>query len=736
MPANYALRRIVVFFFCLMGVVAVRAGGGAGKERRGIEVSSPDGGIRFLFRFTTGLPEYGVVYKGVALIDRSPLSLRFGGKGFLGPGFGGGVFGTGLVAGKAVITRGEDNYDLVVGKVKSVHDEYLQAVIPLVEKAGQRDGAGAGLRRRINFVVRVFNDGVAFRYELPEQAGWTSYSLVDEGSSFRVVGDPVLMASFLPGFTTSHEGLYTKGRFSGVKEDTLMDMPIFLDFDKGTGGVGKDFGGSGGRGETHIYAAITEARLVDYAGMYLVRHGDMLKSELSPLPGQPGGPVPVDGPVGAGAGVEAEAGGVGDLEAGKVVAVRVKAVLPHQTPWRVLLLGSRAGALVESNIITDLNDDCAIKDVSWIRPGKTDFHWWNGDIVADTGFQPGINFETNQYYIDFCARNAIDYHSVIGYGGIAWYTNDGVSYDAGPHADVTRPIPGLDMKAICDYAKGKGVGIRVWVHWRALWPMVDSAFAQFERWGIRGMMVDFLNRDDQEMVNIQKAILQKAAAHHLHIQFHGAYKPTGLSRTYPNEFTREGTLNYENDKWGRPITPDDDLNVVFTRLLAGPTDYHLGGFRAVTPAGYLAHFTRPFVLGTRCHMLAMYVVLESYLGMVCDYPEAYEGQEGFDFLRAVPTTWDETKAPVAIPGERVTVARRKGDEWWVGTINSGVGREVVLRLDWLPPGKYAATMYSDAPDAGVNPNHLDRESRMVSRGDSVVLRLAPGGGQVMRLKKE
>jgi alpha-glucosidase len=135
-------------------------------------------------------------------------------------------------------------------------------------------------------------------------------------------------------------------------------------------------------------------------------------------------------------------------------------------------------------------------------------------------------------------------------------------------------------------------------------------------------------------------------------------------------------------------------------------------------------------------MLAMYVVLESYLGMVCDYPEAYEGQEGFDFLRAVPTTWDETKAPVAIPGERVTVARRKGDEWWVGTINSGVGREVVLRLDWLPPGKYAATMYSDAPDAGVNPNHLDRESRMVSRGDSVVLRLAPGGGQVMRLKKE
>jgi alpha-glucosidase len=598
----------------------------------------------------------------------------------------------------------------------------------------------AGRRRKINFEVRVFNDGVAFRYQIPEQAAWTSYSLVDEGSTFRVVGDPMLMASFREGFTTSHEGLYTKGRFSRVKEDTLMDTPIFL-----------EYGGE----NNPIYAAITEARLVDYAGMYLIRHGDLLKSELSPLPGQPGGPnlvkvpnedgrgtapdrsspVPPDGPVGAGAGVDHEPGTAADLESGRKSAFRVKAVLPHQTPWRVILLGSRAGALVESNIITDLNDDCAIKDVSWIKPGKTDFHWWNGDIVADTGFQPGINFETNQYYIDFCARNGIDYHTVIGYGGIAWYTNDGVSYDAGPHADPTRPIPGLDMKQICDYAKSKGVGVRVWVHWRALWPRIDSIFAQFERWGIKGMMVDFLNRDDQEMVNIQTAILRKAAAHHLHIQFHGAYKPTGLSRTYPNEFTREGTLNYENDKWGVPITPDDDLDVVFTRLLAGPTDYHLGGFRAVTPAGYLAHFTRPFVLGTRCHMLAMYVVLESYLGMVCDYPDAYEGQEGFDFLRAVPTTWDETKAPVAIPGERVTVARRKGDEWWVGTINNGVGREVELRLDWLPAGKYEATIYGDAPDAGVNPNHLVRESRTVIGGDSVVLKLAPGGGQVMKLRK-
>jgi alpha-glucosidase len=200
------------------------------------------------------------------------------------------------------------------------------------------------------------------------------------------------------------------------------------------------------------------------------------------------------------------------------------------------------------------------------------------------------------------------------------------------------------MKEICDYADSKGVGIRVWVHWWALYPKLDSAFTIFEKWGLKGMMVDFMDRDDQEMVNIQTEILEKAAQHHLHIQFHGAYKPTGLSRTYPNEFTREGTLNYETDKWDdKGLSPDHDLNIAFTRLLAGSTDYHLGGFRAVPQTKFKTQYTRPLVLGTRCHMLGMYVVLENAVQMVCDYPAAYEGQPGFEFIQAIPTTWDETK---------------------------------------------------------------------------------------------
>jgi alpha-glucosidase len=313
--------------------------------------------------------------------------------------------------------------------------------------------------------------------------------------------------------------------------------------------------------------------------------------------------------------------------------------------------------------------------------------------------------------------------------------DDGVNFQPGPHADVTTPVPGLDMKEICDYAKEHGVGIRVWVHWAALYPKLDTAFAIFEKWGLKGMMVDFMDRDDQEMVNMQTEIVQKAAQHHLHIQFHGAYKPTGLSRTYPNEFTREGTLNYEVNKWDKLITPDHDLNIVFTRMLAGPTDYHLGGFRAVPDSLFKVQYTRPLMLGTRCHMLAMYIILENPLGMVCDYPAAYEGQPGFEFLKKVPTTWDETKVIGAKPAEYIIMARKKGSDWFVGSITNHAARQITIPLDFLEDGEYVAEIYSDAEDANTEPNHLKKESRTVYEKNTLSIQLAAGGGMVIHLKK-
>lgn len=637
-----------------------------------ISIKSPDQNIVFNFKLNKSAPSYQVTYKGKVLVDYSTLGLAFKEDG---------NFSDALTAGKPVFKKSDETYELPVGKTKIVHSQYEEVTIPLTKSNGQT-------KKQVSVAVRVFNDGVALRYEFPAQKDWEGYTLTDENSTFNLAQNPTILALFRENYVTSHEGFYDSMRLSEVKEDTLMDMPALFQY------------------PGNVYMAITEANLRDYAGMYLIKHDGVLKSQLSPLPGQ--------------------------------TEIKVKATLPHHSPWRVMMISDRPGALLESNILTNLTEPTQIKDLSWLKPGKTSFHWWNGDITPDTTFAPGINFETDKYYIDFCADNHIQYHSVIGYGGIAWYKSDAPGYgEMGPNTDVTQTVPSLDMQQVCDYAKSRGVGIHVWVNWKAIYPGLERAFTQFEKWGIKGMMVDFLDRDDQEMVKIQEEILKTAAEHKLFIQFHGAYKPTGLQRTYPNEFTREGTYNYENNKWlSEGLSSDHDLNIAFTRLLAGATDYHLGGFRAVPPSKFKTQYTRPLMIGTRCHMLAMYVVLESYLSMVADYPKAYKDQRGFDFIQNVPTTWDETIVPAGEVHQYLTIARRKGDDWYIGTINSTKARSLQLSLNFLPAGKYKAKIYSDSDDAAENPNHLSITEQIVTNADVLKLHLAAGGGQAIQLIKE
>ena len=260
--------------------------------------------------------------------------------------------------------------------------------------------------------------------------------------------------------------------------------------------------------------------------------------------------------------------------------------------------------------------------------------------------------------------------------------------------------------------------------------------ALYERWGVRGMMVDFMDRDDQEMIRIQERILRAAGRHRIFIQFHGASKPSGLHRTYPNEFTREGTLNYEVCKWARQVTPDHDVSIPFARMLAGAADYHLGGFRAVRRADFEPHYVNPTVVGTRCHMLAMYVVLENYLGSLCDNPMAYEGAPGFEFLTAVPQTWDRTHVAAARLNRYVAVARRSGEEWYLGAITNREARELEIDLGFLGEGRYRAEMWLDESDPEADPNRLVRRVSTVGRGDRLVLPLAADGGAAVRFVPE
>lgn len=631
---------------------------------RRISVESPDKRLRF----TLSISEQGIAYSVTA--DRRAVIA----DAELGFDFTDGPFAAGLRAGRISRCRIDETYRLTVGKVSQARAFADEMLVPLIETQAPY--------RRIDLRVRAFCEGIAFRYEFPEQAGWTRYEMTDERTAFDPAGNPRVLAMPLPGYDSSHENLYDFVRYDALQEGRLYEMPVTFDFGEG------------------LCAAVTEAAVRDYAGMYLSREQGHLKGKLSPRLDRPDLKVVVDS-------------------------------LPHRSPWRVVSIGRRPGDLIKSNILTHLNEPCAF-DASWVRPCKTTFTWWNGNVVPDTLFSPGNNFETNKYYIDFAKRYKIDLHGIYGYAETPWYYDDGFNFGwPGPHADATRPIPCLEMPRIAEYARRNGVGLHLWVHWKPLYERLDEAMALYESWGVRGMMVDFMDRDDQEMIRIQERILAAAARHHLFVQFHGASKPSGLHRTYPNEFTREGTLNYEVCKWDDKVTPDHDVAIPFTRMLAGSTDYHLGGFRAVRREDFSPRYVNPTVMGTRGHMLAMYVVLENYLGMLCDHPRAYEQAAGFDFLCMVPQCWDGIEVPFAELNECICVARRSGGEWYLGALTNRRARTIEVPLDFLGEGRYQARFWTDRP--GDDPNVLDCYEREVERGQRLTLELASDGGCVVRI---
>jgi alpha-glucosidase len=537
--------------------------------------------------------------------------------------------------------------------------------------------------RRTDITFRCFNDAVAMRYKLPANAKDSSITITDETTSVAMAGEPTAFAQYLENFTTSHEHNVTKVPWSEIRPGNLLDLPLTFSWQDG------------------VCAAITEASLRHYAGMSLMRRtngssGDALVCQLTPRP---------DG-------------------------TKVVRLLPMETPWRVLLVGDRPGALLESETLYCLNDPPAFKDVSWIKPGKITFHWWNGNVYDGKPGPPMLSFETSKKYIDFCARNGLPTDSITSTEDplFPWYVQSTPGVAPGPDTDVTRPRGGFDLAAIRRYAETNHVRLWTWVHQAALRGRVEKAYAAFEKLGWSGMMVDFFDHDDQDSVELAESILQAAARHHILIHFHGVWKPTGGQRTYPNLMNHEGALNLEYLKWTDRCTPEHNLLMAFTRLVAGPMDYHLGGFRAVPRAEFKPHHVAPTVLGTRCHHLAMYVCFDNPNPMVADYPTAYEGQPGFDFLKQVPTWWDETRVIVGEIGELLVTARRKGSTWYLGGMSAGRSRELNLPLSFLGRKNYAAKIWTDAPDAETNPNALETKSLSLWAKDTLKVRVATDGG--------
>ncbi len=291
------------------------------------------------------------------------------------------------------------------------------------------------------------------------------------------------------------------------------------------------------------------------------------------------------------------------------VTIKVKSTAPHRTPWRVIMIGENPGVLIESNIIINLNDPCALTDISWIKPGKTTWPWWNGHVVKDKNFDGGMNYETMKYYIDFAAENNIPYHSLTAHNKDIWYGRSKYGVGNTSDLDPATPLKELNFDKMLEYARDKNIGIRLWLNYDVFEKHdPDSILDKFQKWGVKGFMLDFIQRDDQLAVNSCLELIKKCANRQIEVNMHGASKPTGLRRTYPNLSNTEGVLNLEWDKWSEKCTPEHDLIVPFTRMLAGPMDYHLGGFRALPKDSFEIRDRSTFCYGN---------TLSSY-GYVCD----------------------------------------------------------------------------------------------------------------------
>jgi alpha-glucosidase len=395
------------------------------------------------------------------------------------------------------------------------------------------------------------------------------------------------------------------------------------------------------------------------------------------------------------------------------------------SPWRVIMLGDKLGSLIDSNLIGNLNPDPSF-DTSWIKPGKTAWDWWSGPYLPppDKG---GTDMPTIKRYIDFAGRSGFEY-MMIDEG---WCLRSGHGGRAPEDADVTQAKADIDMPALVAYAAKKKVRLWLWVQWSLLDRQMDAALAQYEKWGIAGIKVDFMDRNDQQMIDYYHRLMRKAADHKLLVDMHGAYPPAGLNRTYPNYLTQEGIMGAEYNKWSRRVTATHNVSLAFTRMLLGPLDYTPGGFRNHTPADFEVVNSPPQVQTTRGHGLGMFVVYESPFQMVADSPDVYGNAAGFDFVKAVPTVWDETRFLAGDIDEYVVVARRRGSEWYLGAMGNEQPHEVSLPLDFLGDGKFKAKIYQD----GAAPTALNESSREVTKADTLTLKLAPSGGAAVRITR-
>jgi alpha-glucosidase len=631
-----------------------------------LELKSPDGSIAVTVN-ATGTLSYRLTIDGRRVLNDSRLGLRLRAVGALGSDVA--LVGTARAENDTTWTN-------PLGKRREVRDHYRELTVNL------RETGDAALN--FSVVLRAYDDGVAFRYLLPKGAGPADVVVDEELTEFAFATDNICFAgnhTDVPpdaydsrgGFHGSQEWEFRRQRLSDLPVETVTGLPLLTQ-------------------TPAAWVAVTEAELVDWAGLWLARE-----------------------PQEAGTGAVTLRGRLAPRWDGNGL---VNASLPHASPWRVLIVGREPGRLIESDLVLNLSTPCQIADPSWVKPGMMAWdRWWSGIGKMDTG--------TMKDFIRFAAEMGWPYQLVDG----GWYAGTRSS-----GSDITRPVPEVDMDELRRFAAENKVRLWVWLYWTDVdkGDAYKQAFALYEKWGLAGVKIDFMDRDDQDMVNWYEKIARCAAEHHLLVDFHGAYKPTGMIRTWPNQITREGILGNEYNKWSRRVTPEHRVTLPFTRFLAGPGDFTPGGFVNRSPDKFETHVSPTQVQSTRAGQLALFVAFDSPVECVCDHPVNLRGQPGIDFLKLVPTVWDETRVLSGVVAEHLVIARRSGPDWYLGALNNSYARVRTIKLGFLGPGKWRLRWWHDAPDSADNAEHMAVEERDATAADALDLRMAPAGGAVIR----
>ena len=641
-------------------------------------VTSPDGHISATVMVGEDI-RYSVSRNEQTLIAPSTISMNLSD---------GTVFGQNDKVRKTVRTSFDETFSTVAYKKAEVRDNYNQILLNFKE---------------FSLIFRAYDDGVAYRF-VSNLDKKKTYEVISEQAEFNFGEDRQAFIPYVNSgaktvegqYFNSFENTYTVQNLSQWRKDRLAFLPLVVAADEG------------------VKILITEADLTNYPGMHVIgtEGSNSLKGTFAPYPKviEQGGHNRLQGMV---------------KERENFIA---KTSGDEVFPWRVIMVSTSDSQLAVNDMVWKLSPkQDAGTDYGWVKPGKVAWDWWNDWNLYGVDFKAGINNETYKYYIDFASTHGIAY-VILDEG---WAVN--------LQADLFQVIPEIDIQELVDYGRERGVGIILWAGYWAFNRDMEKVCRHYSEMGVKGFKVDFMDRDDQLMVNFHARAAETAARYDLMLDFHGTYKPTGLSRRWPNVVNYEGVHGLEQMKW-RPKECDQvtyDVTVPFIRMAAGPMDYTQGAMRNASKSNYRPVYNEPMSQGTRCRQLAEYVVFDSPLNMLCDSPSNYIAEaECTEFIAACPETWDESLGVNGEIGKYITIARRSGDAWYVGALTNWDGRALTLDLSFLGEGDWTLDIFQDGPNAEKAARDYVHTTATVPADRKITAHLAPGGGWAAKITRK